>query len=61
MSIELKAKDMSLRDYFAAKALAATYYPAIMEAIRVDEDLNCDFVAQMCYLMADAMLQEREK
>lgn len=50
---------MSLRDYFAAKALESTYYPAIMEAIRVNQDLNCESVAEICYAMADAMLKVR--
>jgi len=52
---------MTLRDYFAAKALTTMFYPAIMESIRTDEDLDCDKVAGFAYTMADAMLKAREK
>lgn len=48
---------MSLRDYFAAKAL-----PGLLSAIMVDECHNwlpSDF-AQKAYLMADAMLEARK-
>ena len=51
---------MSLRDYFAAKALTTMFYPAIMESIRTDVDLDCDKVAEFAYKMADAMLKARE-
>ena len=51
---------MTLRDYFAAKALTTMFYPAIMESIRTDVDLNCDKVAEFAYDMADAMLKARE-
>ena len=51
---------MTLRDYFAAKALTTIFYPAIMESIRTDVDLNCDKVAEFAYDMADAMLKARE-
>jgi hypothetical protein len=37
------------------------FYPAIMESIRTDVDLNCDKVAEFAYTMADAMLSQREK
>lgn len=52
---------MSLRDYFAAKAMGATFYPAIQESIRINTDLDCGKVAEFAYIMADAMLAEREK
>lgn len=47
-------KGMTLRDYFAAKA---------MHAIRIEEGATADyeFVAQRAYGIADAMLKEREK
>lgn len=51
----------SVRDYFAAKAMTTMFYPAIMESIRTDVDLNCDKVAEFAYTMADAMLSQREK
>jgi hypothetical protein len=50
---------MTLRDYFAAKALTTMFYPAIMESIRTDVDLDCDKVAGFAYTMADAMLKAR--
>jgi hypothetical protein len=52
---------MTLRDYFAAKAMTTMFYPAIMESIRTDKDLDCDQVAAFAYTMADAMLKERNK
>ncbi len=51
---------LTLRDYFAAKAMATMFYPAIMESIRTDEDLDCLKVAGFAYQMADAMLKARE-
>ena len=50
---------MTLRDYFAAKAMTTMFYPAIMESIRTDEDLDCLKVAGFAYAMADAMLAAR--
>jgi len=50
----------SLKDDFAAKALTTMFYPAIMESIQTDVDLNCDKVAEFAYVMADAMLKARE-
>lgn len=41
---------MSLRDYFAAKAMHALYL----------EDATQDQIAKSSYEMADAMLRERE-
>jgi hypothetical protein len=51
---------MTLRDYCAAKAMTTMFYPAIMESIRTDEDLDCLKVAGFAYAMADAMLKARE-
>ncbi len=45
---------MTLRDYFAAKALAAMIYQG---AISYD----ATFLAKGSYAIADAMLQERKK
>lgn len=46
---------MTLRDYFAAKAMpiAATFYDT--------SDEVCAEAAKWCYRMADAMLVERDK
>ena len=52
---------MTLRDYFAAKAMTTMFYPKIMESIRTDEDLDCLEVAGFAYAMADAMLKAREQ
>jgi hypothetical protein len=55
------ARDMTLRDHFAAQAMTTMFYPAIIESIRIDEDLDCLKVAEFAYVMADAMLKERNK
>ena len=55
------ARDMTVRDHFAAQAMTTMFYPAIMESIRTDEDLDCLAVAGYAYKMADAMLKERAK
>jgi len=47
---------MTLRDYFAAKALS----PLVYEALRLDHK-SWDATAQHAYIIADAMLAEREK
>ncbi len=44
---------MSLRDYFAAKALSAM--------LQGEEHWEEDIIAGLCYQMADAMLVERAK
>jgi hypothetical protein len=50
---------MSLRDYFAAKAM-----PTVMTASDIQEVLAwanwCDKVATTCYELADAMIRARE-
>lgn len=53
---------ISLRDYFAAKALPAVYsdYCTSARALGFDEDWKTG-VAIDAYAMADAMLAEREK
>ena len=55
------AEGMTLRDFFAAKAMTTMFYPAIMESIRTDEDLDCLKVAGFAHAMADAMLKAREQ
>ena len=55
------AKDMSIRDYFAAQAMTTMFYPAIMNSIKTDVDLDGDELAGFAYTMADAMLKERAK
>ena len=56
-----RSTGMTLRDYFAAKAMTTMFYPAIRESIRTGEDLDCLEVAGFAYKMADAMLAAREQ
>lgn len=57
---------MTLRDYFAAKAMALVM-PAVLEEIR-KRDFSDEIVGRLkiasadaCYGMADAMMEAREK
>lgn len=59
--MEICSEGMTLRDYFAAKAVAGIFYPAIVESLAQDIDLDCDKIAGFAYTMADAMIAEREK
>ena len=54
-------RGMTLRDWFAGKAMTTMFYPAIMESIRTDNDLDCLKVAEFAYAMADAMLAARQQ
>ena len=45
---------MSLRDYFAAKALSLRYGPR-------DTTMPFDELSKLCYQLADAMLEARKK
>ena len=54
--ISFSAPGMPLRDYLAAKAMAALIYSANMHAEYVPE-----MIADDAYLMADAMLKAREQ
>lgn len=49
------SEGMSLRDYFAAQALAGL----MTDAMRNDRSFSLN--ARDCYALADAMLAEREK
>ena len=49
---------MTLRDYFAAKAMQATVIAWIQQSIYPSTDFE---VAQNAYAVADAMLQAREQ
>lgn len=54
---------MSLRDYFAAKAMRLSFEKAIhnWKQDGVDDlSVDCDFIAEMAYLLADAMLDARK-
>jgi hypothetical protein len=52
---------MTLRDYFAAKAMQSFFEAAVAEAFTLDQDINCDMAARIAYTMADAMLKAREQ
>lgn len=56
-------RGMSLRDYFAAKALSALNYHNILEAAMTAEecDLAITNCAALAYRLADAMLEARRK
>jgi hypothetical protein len=61
-----KASDMTLRDYFAAKALVAfmsseTYVKGLDKAANEGKVLFKDAMAFSCYEMADSMLKAREQ
>lgn len=50
---EYSANGMTLRDYFAAKA---------MQGLMVDVDQpRCDYIAAVAYEMADAMMKARNE
>ena len=50
---EIEHNGMTLRDYFAAKA---------MQGMMVDvEQPRCDYIADIAYEMADAMMKAREQ
>lgn len=46
---------MSLRDYFAARAMS------MRNIVQAGEILSTEIVAKRCYEIADAMLAERDK
>ena len=50
--LSLRATGMTLRDYFAVRA---------MQSELMCMDLDFDVIAKMSYEMADAMLKERNK
>jgi len=52
---------MTLRDYFAAKAMQAVFTGAIMDGLTMNQDIECDKLAMVAYTMADAMLKAREQ
>ena len=51
---------LTLRDYFAAKAMQAMFTGAVIEAITMDQDIDCDKAAKTAYTMANAMLEARK-
>lgn len=60
----IKTGGISIRDYFAAKAMAAAINDAAMEALdQVCETSQemAEMIAKAAYMQADAMLAERAK
>lgn len=55
--VEMHDKGMSLRDYFAAKAMLG-FLSGPMNRVEFEGDGD---VASLAYIMADAMLAERSK
>lgn len=49
------ARGISLRDYFAAKAMQALFGAEFRQEFTIEEDASC------AYRMADAMLKAREQ
>jgi len=58
-SVDFGLAGMSLRDYFAAKAMAADMAARLSECAS-DRDIVIDRIASNSYRMADAMLKARE-
>ena len=54
--LDTNSRGMTLRDYFAAKALQ-TGYQVVKECYVIDKDE----LAKWCFEMADAMLKAREQ
>lgn len=52
---------ISLRDYFAAKAIQPVFDLHVENLLRGNKVCGKDNLAQQCYELADAMLAEREK
>jgi len=55
-----RCEGMTLRDYFAAKAMQALFAGAVTEGLTTDQDIDCDKLAMVAYTMADAMLKARQ-
>ena len=58
-SREALQKGMTLRDYFAAKAMNG-YLSASIDLIGHGMPIDAKNIANECYLIADAMLKQRE-
>lgn len=52
---------MTLRDYFAAKALNGICANSLANYGMISNNAEPAFIAQRCYQIADAMLNQREK
>jgi hypothetical protein len=55
------AKDMTLRDYFAAKAMQALIAsPRSPAPVRDGQDITAEIISDLAYVTADAMLKARD-
>lgn len=61
MLVPDRQSGMSLRDYFAAKAMQGVFIGSVMEAFSMDQDIDCDKVAKIAYTMASAMMKSRQE
>jgi len=52
---------MTLRDYFAAKALSAMDFDKILSEAKTEANEVVKHRAWICYSIADAMIAERER
>jgi hypothetical protein len=57
--MDLKSDGMDLRDYFAAKAMQAIIGKSDDASLNIDEIDN--WIGSYAYVVADAMMKEREK
>jgi hypothetical protein len=53
-------KGMDLRDYFAAKAMSEMFDAGWIHAGEIEE-VDLDHLAKWAYIMADAMMKERDR
>ena len=52
---------LTIRDYFAAKAMQAIITSPILKNCQKDGHTDADMIAYQAYVQADAMLAERKK
>lgn len=52
---------MTLRDYFAAKAISGVFSNTVIMNVASTKKEMANFLARFAYEMADAMLAERER
>jgi hypothetical protein len=54
------ARDMTMRDHFAALAMQGAISHGLFNAAKADQDY-AEYVSMLAYVYADAMLKERNK
>jgi hypothetical protein len=58
---EIETEGMTLRDYFAAKAMASFMISGTIHGKRISLNTDAEEISRVAYLVADAMLEAREK